>query len=244
MNTREKNCIDGEIVFNNKLGEKGKNEHHKKKLQRKKQNSNLNFRLSIVVFLIMLILALIIILNKGKFGEFSLVYVGDDLVHTAELECDSYYLSVLDNESTTVSLTIDGVEKDEGYTLKSSDEKIAKIENGLVTAGENAGVATITAYFEKYDMNISTEVVTYIPINTVTAVISSSRIKVGETAEISIDIIPENGTDDYITYTSSDKNIVTVDKDGVVTGVSSGTATITINDELTGASATKKVTVK
>lgn len=128
--------------------------------------------------------------------------------------------------------------------MKSSDENIARIEDNKVVAGDVAGTATITAYYEAYDMNISTDVLSYIPINTVTATISSSKLTEGQEATLEISIIPEDGTADYFTYTSSDKNVATVNDEGVVTGVSEGTATILIEDQLTGCSVTKTVTVK
>lgn len=244
MSTRDNKCIKGEIEFEDKLNEKRRKDHHKRKMHAKKVNSNLNLKLSLLIFIIMAVAALVIILNKGKFGDFSLVYVKHNDVHTAELECENYYISTLDGEITSVTLTIDGVVKTDGYVLSSSDENVARIENNMVVAGNTAGVATITAYFEEYDMNISTDILAYIPINTITATISSSTLTEGQEATLKVSIIPQDGTDEYITFSSSDKNVATVDGDGVVTGVSTGEATITIKDELTGASATKTVTVK
>lgn len=245
MDTREnKKCIEGEISFEDRLNEKRMKDHHKKKMHTKHVNSNLNLKLSIFIFLVMAITALVIVLNKGKFGDFSLIYLKDKGIHTAELECENYYLSIIDNEAVDVVLTIDGIEKDSGYTLASSDNEIARIEDGKVVAGEKAGTATIVAYYEEYDMTISTDILTYIPINTIFATITSSKLTEGQEAEISISIIPDDGTDDFITYSSSDKAVATVNEDGVVTGLSEGEAIITIKDELTGASATKTVTVK
>lgn len=211
--------------------------------ERKKVNSNLNLTISITIFIIMSILALVLVLNKGHVGKYSLVYV-NDLLHTAELECDTYFLSTIDKESTGVFLTIDGAKITEGFKLSSSDEEIAKIENNMIVVGEKAGVATITAYYEDYDMTITTEVVAYIPINTITATVGSSTLKEGQETTLKVKIIPTDGTDEYITFKSSDESVATVNEEGVITGVSSGTTTITIEDELTGASGAKKITVK
>lgn len=143
-----------------------------------------------------------------------------------------------------VTLTIDGVEKTDGYVLESSDESIAKIENNRVVAGEKEGTVTITAYFDEYDMTIGTDVFTYIAINTINAKLSSSTIKVGQEASLTVSVLPKNGTDEFINYSSNDKSIATVNDEGVITGVSKGTAIITIMDDLTGASTTKTITVK
>lgn len=235
--------MNEEITINRTNTPKNKNSKHKKIMERKKNTSHLNLIISISIFILMSILALYIILNKGNIGNYSLIKINSS-VHTAELECDSYFLSTIDSEKTDVSLTIDGIVKPDGFVLRSSNEKIAKIEGNSVVAGEQEGTTTITAYYEAYDMNISTDILTYIPINTITATVSSSVINVGKKAELKISIVPRDGTDEYITYSSSDASIVTVDENGVITGVSQGTTTITIKDELTGASATKNITVK
>ena len=244
MSTRDNKSIQDDKKFEQKLNEKRKKDIHKRKIYTKKVNSNLNLKLSLLVFIVMVIVALVIVLNKGKFGNYSLIFIGHNDVHTAELECENYYISVLDKESTAVTVTVDGVTKNDGYELKSSDENIAKIENNMVVAGDTAGVATITAYFEEYDMNISTDILSYIPINTITATISNPKLSPGKEAELDISIIPKDGTDEYISYSSNNKSVATVNDEGIVTGVSEGEATITIKDELTGASATKIVTVK
>lgn len=244
MGTRDNKCIDGEIEFESKLNEKRQKDQHKRKMHVKKANSNLNLKLSIFVFLVMAILALVIVLNKGKIGDFSLIYIKANDVHTAELECENYYISIIDAEKVAVTLTIDGVEKDDGFKLYSSDPNIARIEDGMVVAGSTPGVVTITAHYDAYNMDISTDILAYLPINTVTATITKSKLEVGEEAQLSIEVIPDDGNVDYMTYTSSDKSVATVNGDGLVTAVAPGETTILIEDELTGCSVTKTVTVK
>lgn len=243
MNKKENNCMYDEITIERKKNSDNKKNKHKKIMERKKGTSHLNLIISIIIFVMMSILALYVILHKGKFGNYSLITI-NDAVHTAELECDSYFLSIIDSEKTGVSLTIDGIKRDEGFVLHSSDENIAKIDGNSIVSGEKEGTATITAYYEEYDMNISTEILTYVPINTITATVSSSTINTGKKAKLSLSVIPKNGTDEYITYSSSDESVATVNDDGTITGVSNGNVTITIKDELTGASATKNITVK
>lgn len=245
MDRNENNFMCDEITINrsNSNNSKNKNSKHKKMMERKRNTSHLNLVISIIIFILISILALYIILNKGHLGKYSLIKI-NDAVHTAELECDSYFLSIIDSERTGVSLTIDGMERGDGFVLHSSNEKVAKIDGNSVVAGDEEGTATITAYYEEYDMNISTDILTYTPINTITSTVSSSIINVGKKAELNISIIPKNGTDEYITYSSSDESIATVNDNGTITGISKGTATITIKDELTGASTTKDIKVK
>ena len=55
---------------------------------------------------------------------------------------------------------------------------------------------------------------------------------------------PSNASVDPITYTSSDETVATVNQNGIVTGVSAGTVTITVHDAYTDTTKTVKLTVK
>ena len=63
---------------------------------------------------------------------------------------------------------------------------------------------------------------------------------VGETAELTVTVEPENATDKYVMWASSDETVATVDK-GVVTAVSEGTTVITAT--VAGVEVTCTVTV-
>ena len=66
----------------------------------------------------------------------------------------------------------------------------------------------------------------------------------GEEQTLSLTVLPAYATNKEVLWTSSDETIATVNSEGIITGVSKGTVTITIEDELTGASGAKKITVK
>lgn len=80
----------------------------------------------------------------------------------------------------------------------------------------------------------------------VTSVAVSSKtlnLEVGQTRTLTATVTPDNATDKTVTWTSSDKNVATVDKDnGTVTAVGEGTATITAT-AANGKKDTCKVTV-
>jgi uncharacterized protein YjdB len=62
---------------------------------------------------------------------------------------------------------------------------------------------------------------------------TTADISVGNTLTLRATILPANATDKTVTWGSSDTGVATVDDDGVVTGLSEGTATITattVND--------------
>ena len=55
-----------------------------------------------------------------------------------------------------------------------------------------------------------------------------TNIKIGETTSLNPTVIPSTALDKKLTFTSSNPSVITVDENGVVTGVGKGTATITI----------------
>ena len=114
-------------------------------------------------------------------------------------------------------------------TWKSSDESVAKIENGKVTALK-AGTTTITAtivdgedeYSATCDITVSE-----IPLNTITIDKADFELSIADTEKLNVIFEPENTTDDKnIEWSSSDSNIVSVDSEGNVTAKLEGTAVI------------------
>lgn len=71
----------------------------------------------------------------------------------------------------------------------------------------------------------------------------ADAVAVGESAQINFTISPADATNQYVTWTSSDPSILTVNSSGTVTGVSPGTATITGVTLDNGLTVTKQITV-
>ena len=74
--------------------------------------------------------------------------------------------------------------------------------------------------------------------------VTPSRIEIieGESAALSARVSPEAASDRVVSWSSSDRSVVTVDKTGIVQGLKPGTATVTATAE--GKSGTCTVTVK
>ena len=85
-----------------------------------------------------------------------------------------------------------------------------------------------------------------LPVGEVNGIIlnkTSGRIGVGETNQLVAKVRPSNAADPSVTWTSSDETVVTVDENGLITGVSEGTAIITVTSNETGVTATCLITV-
>ena len=85
-----------------------------------------------------------------------------------------------------------------------------------------------------------------LPVGKVNGVIlnkTSGRIGVGESNQLVAEVRPSNAADPSLTWTSSDPTVVSVDENGLITGVSEGTAIITATSNETGVTASCLITV-
>ena len=71
---------------------------------------------------------------------------------------------------------------------------------------------------------------------------STASIEVGETVQLTETVLPSNATDKSVTWSSSNTSVATV-SNGLVTGVSAGSATITVTTVDGGYTATSAITV-
>lgn len=123
----------------------------------------------------------------------------------------------------------------------SSDEAIATVANGVVTAVAK-GTATITAKTEdgNFEATCSVEVkvaATGISLNATTASVDKDQ-----TVTLTATVAPADANNKNVIWTSSNEAIATV-TNGVVTGVAKGTVTITAKSEDGNFEATCQVTV-
>ncbi|MBQ8085203.1 MAG: Ig-like domain-containing protein, partial [Lachnospiraceae bacterium] len=66
----------------------------------------------------------------------------------------------------------------------------------------------------------------------------------GETSQITVNVLPADADNKKVTFTSSDPNVASVDANGLITAVASGTADIIVTTEDGAKTATIKVTVE
>lgn len=110
-------------------------------------------------------------------------------------------------------------------TWKSSDKTVATVdESGLVTAVGN-GTADITATTEDGNFKATCQVTVEIPELTLS--LDKSELTLTQTEEQQKLTATVSDTEEKVTWLSSDPFVATVTRDGTVTAIANGTATIT-----------------
>ena len=131
---------------------------------------------------------------------------------------------------------------DKSVTWTSSDEAVAKVSGGKVTAVA-VGKATITAKTNDGGKIATCEVSVIKPVESVAISDAETMVPVEGEVTLTVTVTPEDATIKDIEWSSSDESIAKVDATGKVTGVAEGTATITAKTVEGGKTATCKVTV-
>ena len=129
---------------------------------------------------------------------------------------------------------------DTSVSWSSSNAKVAKVSAGGVVTGVKAGSATITAEASN-GMKATCKVTVYNAPTSISLSPASGSVYVGEAGQYLVKV--SSGAGGYVSFKSSNPNVAEVDDEGVVTGISPGTATITATT-YNGKKATAKLTVK
>ena len=124
------------------------------------------------------------------------------------------------------------------------DESILSVDQNGKVNGLSLGTATVTVTTEDGGFTASAEI-TVIPVQVTGVSISpkSSSVGLGHTVQLTASIKPSNATNKNLSWSVSDETIISVDGQGTVTGLSGGTATVTVTTEDGGFTASAEITV-
>lgn len=151
--------------------------------------------------------------------------------------------------------------KKKNVTFKSSNKRIASVTKKGVVKGKKKGKATITAKIKGTKKKATCKitvikkktptpkptprppVVTTVPVSAVTLDKTSLDMYAGTTETLTATVTPANATNKVITWRTSDDKVATV-KNGTITALAKGTATITATNPGSGKSASCTINVK
>ena len=152
-----------------------------------------------------------------------------DPTEVTGISLDKSAATLVEGEVLTLKATVKSVLGSLGdmpVTWSTSDSSVATVKDGVVTAVA-AGTATITAtagdYSATCDVTIEKKIIAVTGIS-----LSESKVTLteGETKTLVATVTPADATDKTAAWRTSNSSVATV-KDGVVTAVAAGTATIT-----------------
>jgi hypothetical protein len=153
-------------------------------------------------------------------------YLNQIILDQNEISIDneSFYQIVPTLNPTTVPLN--------SLYYHSSDETIATVDsNGLVTPVAN-GEAIIYVYSNDYQVmeELKVNIVRKIPLEEINVAKDRIQVNINESQKLNVNLKPANTTELFLNYHSDDENIVTVDNNGYIKGISVGETTVTITD--------------
>ena len=152
------------------------------------------------------------------------VKVSTKVVAVTSITLDKTSLSMQVGETETITATVSPYNAtDKTITWNSSDVSVATVADGKVTA-KKSGTAIITAKSGTYTADCTVT----ITVNTESVTIdkTSLELAVGETAQLTATVKPDDATDKNVIWTTSDESVAKV-ADGKVSAVKIGLTTIT-----------------
>ena len=130
---------------------------------------------------------------------------------------------------------------DKKISWSSSDTKVAKVDQKGTVSAVGVGTATITA--KSSNGKKATCKVTVKEVSVTKVTLDKTSVETLGKTKLTATISPANATNKTLTWSTSNKKVATVDKNGVVTPKGYGTATITVKSA-NGKQASCTVTVK
>jgi uncharacterized protein YjdB len=132
-------------------------------------------------------------------------------------------------------------------TWNSNNTSVVTVDNNGRITGIATGSATVTLTSEDGGFTSSCVITVSDEVIAVTGVSFNDTVltvSVNGTGQLSATIVPENATNKNVTWSSNAVEIATVSADGLITGISAGTATVTATSEDGEFIATCEITVK
>jgi uncharacterized protein YjdB len=113
-------------------------------------------------------------------------------------------------------------------TWSSSAPAIATVSSTGLVVGVSAGTAVITVTTADNNRTAASAITVVVPVTGVTIDPTSATINIGDTRQLTAAVSPADATNKAATWSSNAPAVATVSPTGLVSGVSAGTAVITV----------------
>lgn len=161
-----------------------------------------------------------------------------DFVTPSSITISPENFDIRQGNGVTIQLTadIEPVNANKNVIWQSNDPSVASVdENGMVS-GHLAGQSTVitaTTELGNLQASVSVNVVEWFPISVASVNIPEESMELfeGNTTVLMKEITPPDADNQQVTWESSGPSITTVSENGVLTGVSAGTSTVTVTTE-------------
>ena len=183
--------------------------------------------------------------SNGRKATCKVTVKNPKTVNPTSVKLSKTSVSLTKGKSTTLKATVyPSNASNKKVTWTSSNKKVATVSNGKITA-KGAGTATITvktANNKKATCKVTVKNPKTVNPTSVKLSKSSVTLGKGKSTTLKATVNPSNATNKKVTWTSSNKKVVTV-SNGKITAKGVGTATITVKTA-NNKKATCRVTVK
>ena len=172
-----------------------------------------------------------IVVKVGNFEKTCIVTVKEIKIDTIEINVPDFELGLGRSQTLGVIINPNNTTDDKTISWSSSDDSIVSVdEYGKVTA-KGYGTATITATVGDKTATVDITVVE-IPIGTITVDVENSKVNIGDTIKLNINLEPTDATNkDTVRITSSNPDVVFIDENGNIIAKSAGKAIISVEAE-------------
>ena len=117
--------------------------------------------------------------------------------------------------------------KNKQFTLSVDNDQVVQVKKNTVTGLAPGETVLTIASAQDPEAAIRYRIVVILPVTRITVNASAKSVAVGSTISLTPVIVPENATKQQVTWASGNEGILTVDENGVVTGVKKGNGRVT-----------------